>query len=429
MSTQISASITEQQNLIPMINNVQDLIPAFLEHYEQIWWSTGTQRPQFALTYTTSQQKAFEKQLDSECNNLISAAKHLHNNKNDIDLFQNNARSTITRLAGEMFGLKTDSFDFVEKTELIESGLTFFRMARDFDPGIPFEDIYQAGRNISTANLIQLLLGLPVRVTPSLFAYSMLYPYSDNYLDDPKITFSEKKSFNKRFRNRLLGDIVEPTNKHEETINSLIQMIENEWDRDDYPLVYQSLLAIHSAQTRSLDLVAPDISPYEKDILGITFEKGGTSVLADGYLAAGSLTYDQACALFGFGAFTQMMDDMEDISTDILENRASLFSISAPYWKLDAMCSRFFNFGRNTINNLNMFNGTYVTEVTDLISKCIDPILLGSISQSLGYFSRPYVHELETHLPYRFSSIGRQQGKLTKNKTIIFQLIESSIKK
>ena len=31
------------------------------------------------------------------------------------------------------------------------------------------------------------LLGLPVEVTPAVFAYSMLYPYTDNYLDDPAI--------------------------------------------------------------------------------------------------------------------------------------------------------------------------------------------------------------------------------------------------
>jgi hypothetical protein len=428
MSNLKPATIIEQSNVDPNIQNVQELIPIFLEHYVHLWWLTGTQKPLFDLTYTNAQQKDNEKQLERESNNLINAAKHIQYNQNDLNLFQHSARITITQFSEDLFHLKPESIEFIEKTGIYDSGLTFVRMARDFDPCIPFVDIYQAARNIITANLIQLLLGIPVRVTPSLFAYSMLYPYTDNYLDDPDIPFSEKKSFNQRFRNRLLGEMVEPVNKHEEIINSLIRMIESEWDRGVYPLVYQSLMTIHSAQARSLDLVSPDISPYEKDILGITFEKGGTSVLADGYLAAGSLSYSQACTLFGFGAFTQMMDDMEDIKTDIMENRASLFSISAPYWKLDTLCNRFFNFGRNTITDLNMFKGRYVVEVTDLITKCIDPMLLGSISQSLEYFSRSYVQDLETHLPFKFLAIERQRRKLSKNKTGLLQLMEASMK-
>ncbi len=150
---------------------------------------------------------------------------------------------------------------------------SFARMARDFAPMISSDDIYQAGRNVITANLIQLLLGLPARVTPSIFAYSMLYPYTDNYLDDQSIPMETKVSFNKRFRHRLLGEEIEPANSHEVDISSLIRMIENEWNRQDYPQVYESLLSIHKAQTLSLDLVAPGITPFERDILGISFEK------------------------------------------------------------------------------------------------------------------------------------------------------------
>jgi hypothetical protein len=428
MSNLKPSNIIDQNNLIPEIQNVQDLIPIFRDQYCHLWWSTSMQKPQFELIYTNAQHKDNEKLLDRESNDLINAAKHIQYNQNDLAMFQKNTRPAIARLSDELFHIKPEAFEFIERTGIQESGLTFFRMARDFDPGIPFADIYQAGRNIITANLIQLLLGIPVHVSSSLFAYSMLYPYTDNYLDDPVIPLSEKKSFNQRFRNRLLGEMVEPVNKHEEIINSLIQMIESEWDRDEYPQVYQSLMTIHSAQARSLDLVSPELSPYEKDILGITFEKGGTSVLTDGYLAAGSLSYSQACALFGFGAFTQMMDDMEDIGTDIRENRASLFSISAPYWKLDTLCNRFFNFGRNTITDLNMFNGRYVAEVTGLISRCLDPMLLVSISQSLEYFSRPYIQELETHLPFKFLAVERQRRKLSKNQARLLQLMEASMK-
>ena len=63
------------------------------------------------------------------------------------------------------------------------------------------------------------------------------------------------------------------------------------------------------AQCRSLELLHRTASPYEVDVLGISLEKGGTSVLADGYLVAGSLTRPQAELAFGFGAYLQIVDD------------------------------------------------------------------------------------------------------------------------
>jgi hypothetical protein len=411
------------------VKNVHDLIPICIDHYQQIWWDSGTDLPVFELNYQIEQQKEFEKQLDRESSILINAAKHMNTNEENLTLFENNARLSITRLCEEMFHMNSDSLTFIENVGIMDSALLFFRMARDFDPRIPVEDIYQAGRNVITANLIQLLLGLPVQVTPSLFAYSMLYPYTDNYLDDPEIPYIEKKTFNQKFRSRLTGGILDPGNFHEKIIDSLIRMIESEWDRQNFPMVYESLLTIHTAQCKSLDLVAPYISPYEKDILGITFEKGGTSVLTDGFLVAGNLTYSQARTLFGFGAFTQLMDDMEDISSDIRDDRASLFSVSAPFWKLDSLCNRFFHFGRQTINDLDMFPGLYVKQVTDLITKCIDPMLLGSIGRSIDYFTRLYIQTLETHLPFRFASIEKQREKLKRYKPQILQLVEASVMK
>ena len=127
--------------------------------------------------------------------------------------------------------LDSSHFDLLESSGIMNTPGEFARMARDFDAGITVEDIYQACRNVITANFIQMLLGIQVRVTPSIFAYSMLYPYTDNYLDDPQISASTKMAFNQRFRERLLGKPIEPANLSESTVLRLIEMIEQEWDR------------------------------------------------------------------------------------------------------------------------------------------------------------------------------------------------------
>ena len=274
-----------------------------------------------------------------------------------------------------------------------------------------------------TANFIQLLLGLPVKVTPSIFAYSMLYPYSDNYLDDPTISRSTKMAFNQRFRERLLGKEVAPNNPYEVTITTLIEMIEKEWDRRLFPQVYDSLLAIHTAQTHSLGLVVPGASPFELDVLGISLEKGGTSVLADGYLAAGELTAEQAGLLFGFGSFTQLMDDLEDIQEDIEEQRASLFSLSAAGWRLDRVTSQFVHYGRAVMADLSAFQSPAVPILEEIMGRCLDLILINSIGVMGQYYSEDYLNKVEHHMPFHFAAMQKQRRRFKKEKIGIEQTL------
>ncbi len=80
-------------------------------------------------------------------------------------------------------------------------------------------------------NGIQYLMDLPFKLPSSIFAYSLIYPYSDNLLDDSATTTTEKRRFNHRFRNRLDGHLVEPQSNCEDKIYRLVDMIEDEYDR------------------------------------------------------------------------------------------------------------------------------------------------------------------------------------------------------
>jgi hypothetical protein len=309
----------------------------------------------------------------------------------------------------------------------MEASLDFANMARSFDPLISAEDIYQAGRNVMSANLIQLIIGLPVEVTPSIFAYSMLYPYTDNYLDDPAISHVTKLEFNSRFRLRLQGKDVLAANLHEARINQLVAMIETQWKRGQYPEVYEGLLAIHAAQAHSLGLVAPGASPFELDIMGVSFEKGGTSVLADGFLVAGNLSPEQARLLFGYGAFTQLMDDLEDIEQDRLDGRMTIFSQTSSHWPLDGLTNRFFHFGRAVFKFLEPVDAKTNVPLRELIGNCLDAILIDIVNRAGKHYSKKYLRELERHSAYRFAVLNKQRGKLSRHKIGIGKLIEAMI--
>ena len=97
-----------------------------------------------------------------------------------------------------------------------------------------------------------MLLDRPVELRPGLFAYSMLYPVTDNWLDDPEVSTSAKRSFNERFGRRLAGLPVSPADERDAAVGRLVERIEDEWPRDRFPSVYASLLAIHDGQMRSL---------------------------------------------------------------------------------------------------------------------------------------------------------------------------------
>lgn len=137
-------------------------------------------------------------------------------------------------------------------------------------------------RNVWIMNGIQLMVNIPVELTPSIVAYSLLYPYSDNLLDDPNVPETDKLLFSNRFEQRLKGFPIKVNDHREEKISNLVAMIEKQYRRDDFPEVYQSLLAIHAAQTQSILLQKTSQPLSEKQIVELCFAKGGTSVLADG---------------------------------------------------------------------------------------------------------------------------------------------------
>ena len=105
--------------------------------------------------------------------------------------------SVALGLEDEAVHLLTDGF--------LPIGTQFAQWARRFDPDLSIADTIQACRNAWTVCGIQPLLGDRMQMTPAIIGYSLLYPYSDNYLDSEKISNERKLEFSARFRDRLCG--------------------------------------------------------------------------------------------------------------------------------------------------------------------------------------------------------------------------------
>jgi hypothetical protein len=276
-------------------------------------------------------------------------------------------------------------------------------------------------------NLMQMLMGLSVEVTPAVLAYSLLYPYTDNYIDDPTVPEATKQAFNRRFYRRLAGETIKPANSQEEIINALVEMIEGQYERAMFPRVYESLLAIHSAQNKSLKLLRHNASPYAVDVLGICFEKGGTSVLADGYLVAGSLTPEQMKTDFYYGTFTQLVDDLEDVGQDLKDGLMTIFSKTALHWYLDQITNRTINFGSQFLQYLERTNPPEMAGMQEVFNLSIQPLLMMSAGLNSSYYSRAYIATLEAHFPVRFAFLRKQKRWLERQKFSPLGLIEALV--
>ena len=109
-----------------------------------------------------------------------------------------------------------------------------------------------------------------------------------NHLDSQHLSVAEKRVLNLRLGRRLAGEPLMPLDKHEAAVFRLVTRIEDQYPRSPFATVYRSLLTINRAQGKSLMQQGRSHSPCELDILGISIEKGGASVLTDGFLVCGN---------------------------------------------------------------------------------------------------------------------------------------------
>ena len=378
------------------------------QHFIDLWWESDTTVPDLGSPFTPRVQSQNEKGLLEFLDQVDRMLSNPPRSREDARAAQVRLGAAFRRLAQEALGFTTAQLDHLPSGAFSDVSEEFVRMARAFDPSLSAEDIYQAGRNAWTANGLQWLLGVPVQITPSILAYSLLYPYTDNYLDDPDIPIVTKVAFNERFRRRLGGEVLTPVNAHERVIFDLVGMIETQYPRPDHPAVFESLLAIHHAQVQSLKLLRGVAALGEVDVLRLSFHKGGTSVLADGYLVNGSLPETQREYTYGHGIFAQLLDDMEDIEPDSRAGRLTLYSQAAGHEPLDALANRTFHFGRKILKGLDCFR--VEESVRALIRRGADMLLIDTIGRADRYYSGAYLRELETYSPFRFSFLKQQRN-------------------
>jgi hypothetical protein len=400
------------------------MLKNYTDQYSLIWNSCSNQMPEFSKLYSKSEKLSKEVFLDQFLQSIKSFRK------------QRMRKMSVTELDERIFfentrGFLRDGLDFTDSQlemmfsdELVEVTRRFVRQARGFDQDLSFHDIFQACRNVWIMNGLQLIMGIPMQITPSIFAYSLLYPYTDNLIDDPQISDFEKMIFSDRFRNRLSGLIIEPSTKTESAIFRLVEMIEDQYSRMDFPEVFESLLCIHEAQTNSLKLIHSKNSISEMEILSICLAKGGASVLADGFLVAGKLTPEQQYFLVGYGGYLQLLDDIQDLEEDRMAGLMTVFTYAASRSFLDEKLNKTYWFGEQVMKSLDFFDGRHIELFKSLMRRSMDLFIAEAIAQNSEAYSPEFVSDFESGSPFHFSYIRKRKEQFTPYNGFLLTSIE-----
>lgn len=404
-----------------------------------------------ATRYTHADQRRREAEYDRAMHLVERESDAVKKTRADRVAAQQRVLAVFSRFATVALSLPADAVDLITGI-FLPAGSEFARRSRQFDPELTMAPIIQACRNAWTVCGLQPLLGEPAGITPSIVGYSLLYPYTDNYLDAAGTSPAAKREFCMRFRQRLRGEMLPPTGAHESAVWSLVEMVESQYPRANYPQVFDSMLAIHQAQEESIAQLTktsagfrvprflqrtwirrlrPGLhgAPSAERILAMSCAKGGTSVLADACLARGWVTAQESRLAFDWGALLQFGDDLQDVREDLRHGSATLFTRAiAEGHPLDALVIQLLNYSERVGAEMNDFaHGS--PALKNLLRTSWRSLIIGAIANAREFFTPEFVREIETTAQFRFSFLARRHRHVSRRKGLyanVFDILSES---
>ena len=212
-------------------------VEAEVERTVAVWKDFASSAGLGGPRYSVREQQRREQAYDEALQVVECEMKRNPGTKSDRRVTQERITAAFARFSAAALGLEREAIALLTE-EFLPVGIKLAWWARRFDPSLSMADITQACRNAWTACGLQPLLGERVGITTAILGYSLLYPYSDNYLDGADQSGELKLKFSERFRERLLGGALLPQDDREAAVWGLVQLIEDQYPRMRYPQVF-----------------------------------------------------------------------------------------------------------------------------------------------------------------------------------------------
>lgn len=390
----------------------------------EVWNGSLARSAQGGQRYSPEEQQKREKAYDQGLQAVERELKRAPRTKAERIETQDRVLASFARFSATALNLEGETIKILTN-DFLPVGTRLARWARRFDASLAMPEIIQACRNAWTACGLQPLLGEHVGITPSILGYSLLYPYSDNYLDQEDVSAEAKLLFSERFRSLLRGERLLAPDHREVALWKLVQLIEEQYPRARYPQVFDCLLAIHRAQEESITQLRSCSHRGDIDLLRMSCAKGGTSVLADACLARGWLSEEERRFSFDWGVLLQLGDDLQDVREDMRRGAVTLFSRVAGLGRpLDDLVIQLLNFSEQVGDRMDQLpNGTKLLK--DLLRMSWRSLIIRAVADSHQFFSPGFLAEAERSSPFRFAFLRARSERLTSRQGLYAMLFDA----
>ncbi len=273
--------------------------------------------------------------------------------------------------------------------------------ARRFAPELSFGELGQAIRNYIVFAMFKVINrnscsedGNP-GYSNAGFGYSMLYPFTDNYIDTIANTISDKQEYNQLIRDTIEGRKVQFKNNYHKKTHLLLKAIEEAYPRDKDNNIYALLLMMLEAQEESLVQQSKNTILSSEQRLDISLFKGGVSVLVDRYLINKPLTEEDYLFYLGFGFFLQLADDLQDIGEDSRNGYQTIFTLEPEQSSEERIVNKLLNFLHDIMEAYSAENNSF----KEFVKQSSYLLIYSSVAGSREFFSGHYLQQVEKRLP------------------------------
>lgn len=156
-----------------------------------------------------------------------------------------------------------------------------------------------------------------------VFAMSALHPAQDDLIDDIGCSEDDAKVIEEVLRGKDIQDnfVSNPV----KPIIALIDIIYKHFKPKKHPFLVEIFIELHKWQVISKKQ-KENSNLSIKELLEVSFMKGGFAFAFYGYVSQGSMTISQFRHFFSMGAIFQIMDDFHDIEDDIKSENLTIFT-------------------------------------------------------------------------------------------------------
>ncbi len=370
-----------------------------LETLTNQWQQTPDSFPDFLPTYTAEERQHCQEYVKKLTVSLEQSVKTVPFRNSARKIWAEQFHKTMAATLQQEPIFAVASAIPTARLEALQAEIKkFLQTARRDVPELGLPGLGQALRNYLVYTMFNEIHQGSIAFNPAAYSYSMLYPFTDNYLDDPAHSVEDKQNYNQLIRQKIQGFSVTPQTDYERKTCLFLDTIEKKYPAATAPQVRNTLLLMQKAQEDSLKQQKSSVPLSEEKRLEISLFKGGLSVLMDRLFVESPLATSELIFYLSFGFLLQLADDLQDISEDSHQGSQTLCTLPQNQADRQKLVNKIFHFTQYLDKNFPTPNKDFQSF---LLRNCRQ-LLHSCLVKSQDYFDQEYLTALEKHslLPY-----------------------------